>query len=67
MWEYEIIIRHFEDPNDYELTKEMDKFGAERWEIFSIKERVVENWNTYGEPHNIVEYKLYMKRIIQEN
>jgi hypothetical protein len=67
MWEYEIRIIYLEDPNDYEIAMEMDKFGAERWEIFSVNERIVEQWNTYGEPHNRVEYKLYMKRIIQEN
>lgn len=40
----------------------MDKFGQQGWEFFSIIEKVVEEWESYCEPHKIVEYTMYMKK-----
>jgi hypothetical protein len=43
----------------------MNKFGQDGWEIFSIKEKVVEEWKTYGEQHKTVEYTMYMKKLVE--
>ena len=65
MWEYQKQIIEIKDPSDYEIVSEMDKFGQEGWEIFSITEKVVEEWKTYGEPHKTVEYTMYMKKLAE--
>lgn len=66
MWEYQKQIIEIKDPSDYEIVSEMDKFGQDSWEIFSIIEKVVEEWKTYyGEQHKIVEYTMYMKKLAE--
>jgi len=65
MWEYQKQIIEIKDPSDYEIVSEMDKFGQDGWEIFSITEKVVEEWKTYGEPHKTVEYTMYMKKLAE--
>ena len=65
MWEYQKQIIEIKDPRDYEIVSEMDKFGQEGWEIFSITEKVVEEWKIYGELHKIVEYIMYMKKLAE--
>ena len=65
MWEYKKQIIVIKDPSDYEIEYEMNKFGQEGWEIFSITEKVVEEWKIYGEPHKTVEYTMYMKKLAE--
>ncbi len=63
MWEYKKRIISIEDPSDYEIVSEMNKLGQDRWEIFSMTEKVIESWERFGESHKIVEYEMYMKRL----
>ncbi len=64
MWIYQKQIKEFKDPSGDTIISEMNDFGQEGWEIFSISERIIEQWMTYGYPHKIVEYTLYMKKQI---
>lgn len=63
MWEYKKEIIKITDPDKYSILSEMNIFGDDNWEIFSITESVVERWSMYGEPHEEVEYVLYMKKL----
>ena len=65
MFEYQKQIMEIKNPNEYEIVSEMDKFGQEGWDIFSITEKNVQEWKTYGEDNRIVEYTMYMKRNIK--
>lgn len=65
MWEYKKQIIEIKDPSDYEIVSEMDKFGQDGWGIFSITEKVVEEYETYGEPHKTVKYTMYMKKLAE--
>lgn len=63
MWKYQKEIIEIRNPKGFEIINQMNKIGEDGWEIFSITEKVVEEWKVYGEKHEIVQYTLYMKKI----
>lgn len=64
MFKYEKEIVELKDPQPFDILVFMKNFGLEGWDIFSITEKTIEKWESYGQPHKLVEFTLYMKRNI---
>jgi len=66
MFEYDVKFVIIKDPDDSDIITDMNRLGKLGWDVFSVTERVVENWTVYGKDHCRVEYKMYMKKRIGE-
>ena len=64
MWEYrkEVIVSKDIEPKD--IVREMDKFGSEGQEVFSLTEEV-EQYQRYGDLVTTIYYTLYMKKRVE--
>ena len=64
MWEYMKIEIEILDVEPKDIIEEMDKLGADGWEVFSLTE-----WDTqidrYGDIERTTYYKLYMKKRVE--
>ena len=64
MWEYMKIEIESLDVEPKDIIEEMDKLGADGWEVFSLTE-----WDTqidrYGDIERTTYYKLYMKKRVE--
>jgi hypothetical protein len=65
MWQYQIETIGIKNPTNESLSSSMNLFGEEGWEIFSLTQRIVEQWNNYGVETKIIEFTLYMKRKVE--
>lgn len=63
MWEYRKEVIESKDIEPKDIIKEMDKFGLDGWEIFSLTEKVVQ-YTCYGDLVTTIYYTLYMKKPI---
>jgi len=62
MWKYKKETITIEDPTDDLIIIELNKFGEDDWEVFSILGNIIYEWEVYSEKHYIVEYTIYMKK-----
>jgi len=64
MWEYMKVEIESLDIEPKDIVEEMDKLGADGWEVFSLTE-----WETkrdrYGDIERTTHYKLYMKKRVE--
>ena len=65
MWEYKKEVVTFENPTDAEPVETMNSFGKDGWEIFSIQKTVKEEIQVYYKSTVILEYTMYMKRLVE--
>jgi hypothetical protein len=65
MWEYKKEVVTFENPTDAEPVETMNSFGKDGWEIFSIQKNVKEESEVYWKSKVILEYTMYMKRLVE--
>ena len=64
MWEYKKEIIESKDIDPKDIIKEMDKFGSDGWEVFSLTERI-DQYQRYGDLVTTIYYTLYMKKLIK--
>ena len=64
MWEYRKEVIESKDIEPKDIVREMDKFGSEGWEVFSLTEEV-EQYQRYGDLVTTIYYTLYMKKRVE--
>jgi len=64
VWEYKKEIIESKDIEPKDIIKEMDKFGSDGWEVFSLTERI-DQYQRYGDLVTTIYYTLYMKKLIK--
>jgi hypothetical protein len=64
VWEYKKEIIESKDIDPKDIIKEMDKFGSDGWEVFSLTERI-DQYQRYGDLVTTIYYTLYMKKLIK--
>jgi hypothetical protein len=63
-WEYRKETIESKDVEPKDIVKEMDKFGSEGWEVFSLTEKT-EQYTRYGDLVTTIYYTLYMKKRVE--
>ncbi len=66
MWRYLKAVVRIEEPvrDGFEdIIYRMQEYT--NWEVFSVNQRVISEWEVYGEKRKDVEYTLYMKRFVK--
>lgn len=69
MWEYNIETVTLINPKDDDFVIVMDGYGMDNWEIFSFKENIerrVVYSDVFSDVEITVEYKIYMKRRVED-
>lgn len=64
MWEYRKEVIEIKDIEPKNVIKEMNKFGSEGWEVFSLTEKE-EQYQRYGDLVKTIYYTLYMKKRVE--
>ena len=64
MWEYRKEVIESKDIEPKDIVREMDKFGSEGQEVFSLTEEV-EQYQRYGDLVTTIYYTLYMKKRVE--